>query len=33
MFRELVTANRSYRRFLESETISRQTLLELIDLA
>lgn len=33
MFRELVTANRSYRRFVEKEPISRQTLLELIDLA
>ena len=33
MFRNLVTANRSFRRFVESEQISRQTLLELIDLA
>lgn len=33
MFKELVTANRSYRRFVETESISRQTMLELIDLA
>ena len=33
MFRDLVIANRSYRRFIESESISRQTLLDLIDLA
>ena len=33
MFRDLVIANRSVRRFVESEAISRQTLLELIDLA
>ena len=29
----LVKANRSYRRFVESETISRQTLTELVELA
>lgn len=33
MFRDLVLANRSYRRFLESEPIDEQTLRELVDLA
>ena len=31
-FDELVTANRSYRRFDESHAIDRQTLVELVDL-
>ncbi len=33
MLRELVLNNRSYRRFHEAEAISRDTLLELVDLA
>ncbi|MHB9035351.1 MAG: nitroreductase family protein [Armatimonadota bacterium] len=33
MLRDLVRANRSYRRFVESEKISVETLRELIDLA
>lgn len=33
MFRDLVLANRSYRRFHESETISEETLRSLVDLA
>ena len=33
MFRDLVLANRSYRRFHESEAIDEQTLRSLIDLA
>ena len=33
MFKDLVLANRSYRRFFETEQIDRKTLLELIDLA
>ena len=33
MFKDLVKANRSYRRFFESEKIDRETLLALIDLA
>lgn len=32
-FRELVLKNRSYRRFFETEKISKETLLELIDLS
>ena len=31
--RELVEKNRSYRRFIQSEAISEETLLELVDLA
>lgn len=30
--KDLIAGNRSYRRFAESETISRETLLELVDL-
>lgn len=33
MFRDLVLANRSYRRFVESAPVSEQTLRELVDLA
>ncbi|MBT8764164.1 nitroreductase family protein [Desulfohalobiaceae bacterium Ax17] len=33
MFKNLVLKNRSYRRFYEEESIARETLLELIDLA
>jgi nitroreductase len=33
MFKDLVTKNRSYRRFFEDRAISRQTLLELVDCA
>lgn len=33
MLRDIVLANRSYRRFVESERISKETLRELIDLA
>lgn len=33
MIRDLVIRNRSYRRFREDETIDRQTLMELVDLA
>ncbi len=33
MFKDLVAKNRSYRRFDESLAISRETLLELVDLA
>ena len=33
MVRDLILKNRTYRRFFESEEISRQTLTELIDLA
>lgn len=33
MFRELVLANRSYRRFHQSETIAAETLKSLVDLA
>ena len=33
MFRDLVLANRSYRRFHESESISEETLRSLVDLA
>jgi len=32
-FRDLVLANRSYRRFAQSERVSEQTLRELVDLA
>lgn len=33
MFRELVRANRSYRRFFEQEAVTRDTLLTLVDYA
>lgn len=33
MFRDLILANRSYRRFHESESISEETLKSLVDLA
>jgi nitroreductase len=33
MIRELILKNRSYRRFYEKEKISRETLIELVDLA
>lgn len=33
MIKDLVIANRSYRRFHENERISRETLIELVDLA
>jgi len=33
MFKDLVLKNRSYRRFYEEESITRETLLELIDIA
>jgi len=33
MFKDLVLRNRSYRRFDETERISRETLVELVDLA
>ena len=33
VIKELVTANRSYRRFHEKEKVSRETLVELVDLA
>jgi nitroreductase len=33
MLRELILKNRSYRRFYEAETISEETLKELVDLA
>jgi nitroreductase len=33
MIKDLIAANRSYRRFYENETISRETLIELIELA
>lgn len=33
MFRDLVLANRSYRRFKQDEAIDRQTLIDLVDLA
>lgn len=31
MFKELITKNRSYRRFFEEETVSKETLLDLVD--
>jgi nitroreductase len=33
MFKDIVKANRSYRRFFETEQISKETLLSLVDLA
>lgn len=33
MLKDIVTKNRSYRRFAESETIDRRTLLDIIELA
>ncbi|MCI8443514.1 MAG: nitroreductase family protein [Provencibacterium sp.] len=33
MLKELISANRSYRRFKQSERLSRETLLELLELA
>jgi nitroreductase len=33
LIRDLILKNRSYRRFYQSETISKETLLELVDLA
>ena len=31
MFKELITKNRSYRRFFEEEIVSKETLLDLVD--
>lgn len=33
MFKELITKNRSYRRFFEAETVAKETLLALVDYA
>ena len=33
MFRDLILKNRSYRRFYQSESVERSTLIELVDLA
>ena len=33
MIKELITKNRSYRRFYQDETITKETLLELVELA